>query len=179
MSIKDQGAVTATRHKPRSWWNVHFGSIRFYLMLVLAALVLHASGAVVGSISDALPNGPLSDEFKKRQIDLWAEMNKLLIALATVVIGGIGGFVVKRENPSMLETRQMRRAAAGWIFCALSLYFGYLSYHEASVMLSYGVFDAKSPRLWWPTRAQFWTFLTSVILFADLVYGSARSRRQS
>jgi hypothetical protein len=179
MSIKSQGAAVPARRKSRSWWKLHFGSLRFYCALIAAALLLHGLGAVVGSISDVLPNGPLADEFRKKQLDIWAEMNKLLITLATVVIGGIAGFVVKRENPSMAETRQMRRAAAGWIFCALSLYFGYLSYHEASIMLSYGVFDAKSPRLWWPARAQFWTFLTAVILFADLVYGAARARRQS
>jgi hypothetical protein len=178
MPRKGQGAPPSGK-KPRSWWNLHFGSLRFYAVLLLSAILLHYIGAVIGSISDVEPNGPLSDEFKKKQLDIWAEMNKLLITLATVVIGGIAGFVVKRENPSMIEPRQMRRAAAGWIFCALSLYFGYLSYHEASIMLSYGVFDAKSPRLWWPARAQFWTFLTSVILFADLVYGSARTRRQS
>src|SRR5262249_53120219 len=136
MPIKGQGAAPS-RKKPRSWWNLHFGSLRFYAVLLLSAILLHSIGAVIGSISDVLPNGPLSDEFKKKQLDIWAEMNKLLITLATVVIGGIAGFVVKRENPSMIETRQMRRAAAGWIFCALSLYFGYLSYHEASIMLSY------------------------------------------
>ncbi len=158
---------------------LHFGSLRFYAAVVLAVVVLHYISEVVNSIQDVQPiSVALADEYRKKQLDIWAEMNKLLIALATLVMGGIGGFILKSDHPSTPEPRQMRRAAAGWIFCALSLYFGYLSYHEASIMLSNGVFDAKSARLFLPTRAQFWTFLISVLLFADLAYGSTRVRRQ-
>ena len=121
----------------------------------------------------------MANEYRKKQIDIWAEMNKLLIALATVTIGAIGGFLLKGDQAAPLPARQARRAAAGWIFCALSLYFGYLSYHEATLMLSFGTFNSNSARLWWPTRAQFWTFIFSVVLFADLVYGATHTRRQS
>jgi Ni/Fe-hydrogenase subunit HybB-like protein len=168
------------KRKAPSWLKVHYGSLRFYIALVLAAIGLHYIGAVLGSISDVQQvSTTLTDDYKKKQIDLWTEMNKLLIALATVVIGGIGGVVLKSDSHVTLDERQMRRAAAGWIFCALSLYFGYLSYQEASIMLSNGIFDAKSPRLFWPTRGQFWSFLISVLLFGDLAYGSHRRRRQS
>ena len=169
---------TVVEPKPKRW-AIHFGSLRFYVVLVAAAIVLSFIGNVIGSISDVQPASNLADDYRKKQLDIWAEMNKLLITLSTVVIGGIGGFVLKHDPAGASDARQMRRAAAGWIFCALSLYFGYLSYREASVMLSYGVFDAKSPRLWWPTRAQFWTFLVAVLLFADLAYGSVRARRQT
>ena len=98
--------------RKRSWWRVHFGSLRFYILLVITAVVLHLIGSVVESISDVQPNSSLADEFRKKQLDIWAEMNKLLIALSTVVIGGIGGFVLKHEHSSVTEVRQMRRAAA-------------------------------------------------------------------
>jgi hypothetical protein len=84
---------------------------------------------------------------------------------------------MKNESRAV-STRQARRAAAGWIFCALSLYFGYLSYQQAAYMLSVGAFDFTSPRIWWPAQGQFWSFIVSVILFADLVYGTTRSRKQ-
>jgi hypothetical protein len=106
-------------------------------------------------------------------------MNKLLNALATLAIGAIGGFLMKHEPGWHIPPQQARRAAAGWLFCALSLYFGYLSYQQAASMLSVGAFDSNSPRIWWPTQAQFWAFIVSVILFADLVYGSNRARRES
>jgi hypothetical protein len=165
--------------KLRPWFRVGFGSFRFYLALIVVAVVLHFITAVVGSMTVVVPHPApeVANEFMKKQLDIWAEMNKLLIALATLAIGAIGGLLMKNE--ARIQPRQARRAAAGWIFCALSLYFGYLSYQQAASMLSIGAFDSHSPRIWWPTQAQFWAFIVSVILFADLVYGSTQARRES
>jgi hypothetical protein len=118
----------------------------------------------------------LALEFQKRQLDIWEETNKLLITLATLTAGAIGGFVLSRDKAFPRSISHRRRAAASWIFCALSLYFGYLSYNEATWMLSLGVFNSYNPRLWWPTQAQFWSFLISVIIFADFIYGSVLDR---
>ena len=157
---------------------VAFGSLRFYLILVIVAIGLHAVDWLIGQIpfAEARPDKEVSLEFQKRQLDFWSEMNKLLITLATVTIGAVGGFMLQHTKTSGLPQPVMRRAAASWIFCALSIYFGYLSYHEASWMLSLGTFSANNPLIWWPSRAQFWTFLISVILFADFVYGSVRHK---
>lgn len=163
--------------KPRSFLHVRFGSVRFYVALLIVAVLLHIINAAIAYLrwAQPLPEHELAVEFQKRQLDIWTEMNKLLITLATVTIGTVGGFLVNRDKTNPVSLAQLRRAAASWIFCALSLYFGYLSYNEAVTMLSLGTFDTFDPRLWWPTRAQFWTFLISVILFADFVYGSIRS----
>jgi len=166
--------------RSRRHWRISFGSLRFYGVLLLVAAGLHFIGSVVSYIPIVEPDPPpeVANDYRKKQVDIWAEMNKLLIALATVTIGAIGGYLLKADSAEPLPARQSRRAAAGWIFCALSLYFGYLSYHEATLMLSLGAFDSNSPRLWWPTRAQFWSFILSVVLFADLVYGGAHPRRE-
>jgi hypothetical protein len=180
MTVRGAVAHATTGAKSRSHTRIGFGSFRFYVALILVAVALHFIGTIVSYIPiiEADPPQELATEYRKKQIDIWAEMNKLLIALATVSIGAIGGFLLKGDAAAPLPPRQARRAAAGWIFCALSLYFGYLSYHEATLMLSLGTFNSNSPRLWWPTRAQFWTFILSVILFADLVYGATHTRRQ-
>lgn len=174
---------TGTGHAPRDvkvrhWPHVSFGSFRFYLILAIVAVGLHAVDAIISYIpfSEAIPDKEVSIEFQKKQLDIWAEMNKLLVALATLTIGGVGGFLLQQTKTARPARQQMRRAAASWIFCALSLYFGYLSYHEATWMLSLGTFNSNNPRLWWPTRGQFWSFLISVVLFADFVYGSVRSK---
>jgi hypothetical protein len=175
--------MSATHDRPKSRapraasFRVRFGSLRFYAVLIIAAIGLH----YIGLLFDYIPPKPMvvSPDLKKKELDVWSEMNKLLITLATAGIGAIGGYVLKVDKSSPLQQRELRRAAAGWIFCALSLYFGYLSYHEATVMLNKGTFDSNNPGLWVATRAQFWTFLTAVLLFADLVYGAARARRES
>jgi hypothetical protein len=67
---------------------------------------------------------------------------------------------------------------ASWLWSAASLYFGYLSYQQVTWMLGAGFFDSHNSRLWWPSRAQFWSFLISVVIFADFVYGSVRDKEK-
>jgi len=129
--------------------------------------------------SEAMPDKELAFEFQKRQLDIWAEMNKLLITLATLTAGAVGGFILNRDKQVPLSPAQIRRAGASWIFCAFSLYFGYLAYHEATWMLSLGTFNSYNPRLWWPTQAEFWCFLISVIIFADFIYNSIRHKKET
>ena len=162
----------------RSFLHLRFGSFRFYLVLAAVIIGLHLLDSVLLQIPvvEAQPDKQIVLEFKTKQLDMWAEMNKLLIAFATVTIGAVGGFMLNRDKTAPLSPQGMRRAAASWLFCALSLYFGYLSYQQATWMLSYGIFDPLGARLWWPARAQFWSYLVSVILFADFIYGSLRDK---
>lgn len=154
------------------------GSFRFYLLLAAVVIVLHFIDAVLIDLPMILPQADSRAvaEFQQKQVDMWAEMNKLLIAFATVTIGAIGGFMLHRDKAHPLLPPHLRRAAASWLFCALSLYFGYLSYQQATQLLKHGVFDPFTPRLWWPARAQFWSFLVSIILFGDFIYTSIRDK---
>jgi hypothetical protein len=155
-----------------------FGALRFYAALAIVVLVLHTIDSVIVNMPVVLPepDRELALTLRQKQLDLWSEMNKLLIAVATVTIGAIGGMMVNRDKARPLSPPQLRRATASWLFCALSLYFGYLSYQQATRMLTHGVFDPFTPRLWWPARGQFWTFLISIIIFGDFVYSSIRGK---
>jgi len=164
----------AQSHLQARWLRaVSFGSFRFYFVLALAIFFLHSIDAVmVGLPVRESQSAELVNGFKQKQVELWSEMNKLLIAFATVSIGAIGGFIVNRDKNHPLKPPQLRRAAVSWFFCALSLYFGYLSYQQGTLLLKHGVFDAFTPRLWWPARGQFWCYLISIILFGDFIYSS-------
>ena len=157
-----------------------FGSLRFYLVLLVVAVGLHFINSVFDYLrwNQPVPSPDLVIDFHKRQVDVWTEMNKLLITLATVTIGAIGGFLLNTDKSVPVSRDRMRRAAAAWLFSALSLYFGYLSYNEGANMLSMGTFDTYDARLWWPMRLQFWSFLVSVLLFADFVYGTIRDKQE-
>ena len=170
-----QGLVSK---KPQAALHIRFGSLRFYLILIIVAALLLTVESILGSMPFAapLPDQQTILELQKKQIDTWSEMNKLLVALATATIGAVGGFLVHRDKDARLTPRQRRRAALSWFWCAASLYFGYLSYQQIAWMLGIGFFDAHNPRLWWPARAQFWTFLAAVVLFADFVYSSVRDK---
>ena len=171
-------AAAPTRIKSRTFAAVRFGSLRFYLVLTIVILGLHTVDAVLVNLPLVIsePETQVAAAFKLKQLDVWSEMNKLLIAFATVTIGAIGGFMLNRDKAHPLTLPQLRRAATSWFFCALSLYFGYLSYQQATQMLKHGVFDPLTARLWWPSRGQFWAFLISIILFGDFVYTSIRDK---
>jgi hypothetical protein len=146
--------------------------------LALVIVGLHGVDAVLLDVPVLEPEDKATTTlFKEKQLDVWSEMNKLLIAFATVTIGAIGGFLLHRDKAEPLTIPQLRRAATSWFFSALSLYFGYLSYQEATKMLRHGVFDPLTPLLWLPARAQFWCFLISIVLFGDFIYTSIRDKR--
>src|SRR2546427_1591002 len=66
-------------------------------------------------------------KFHEKQLDLFLEMNHLLVTLATLALGGIGAFVFNRYKTGAVPSGQRARAIASWMFAALSLYAGYTS----------------------------------------------------
>jgi hypothetical protein len=151
------------------------GSVRFYLAFTAIVFLLVAFEALLTSLpfADAIPD--FAEELQQRQLDSYFQMIELLITLATLAMGGITGYVINRDNTIGLSSPQLRRVVASWTMCAASLYFGYLAYQQAVWMLNNGFFNPANPRIWVPTRAQFWSFLASVVVFADFVYASLQA----
>jgi hypothetical protein len=173
--------ILETRKRRRLGPRLRSTSARLYLALACVTALLLLLESILGSTPfvEAMPSQELSTEFQKKQIETWAEMNKLLIELATLVVGAISGFVVHRDKKAPLPAAQRRKVTVSWILCGASLYFGYLSYQQVTWMLSLGFFNAHHPRLWWPMQGQFWTFLFSVIVFADFIYGGLSHKNQT
>jgi hypothetical protein len=148
------------------------GSVRFYLAFSTIVILLVAFEYFLTSLpfADAIPD--FADQLRQRQLDSYFQMIELLITLATLAMGGITGYVINRDNTLGLSPIMLRRVVASWALCAASLYFGYLAYQQAVWMLNNGFFNPANPRIWIPTRAQFWSFLASVVVFADFVYAS-------
>ena len=147
-------------------------SSRFYALFLLTVFALVAFEAFLTSLpfADAIPD--YSDALQQRQLDSYFQMIELLITLATLVMGGITGYVINHGRELGLSDRQLRRVIASWTLCAASLYFGYLAYQQVVWMLNIGFFNPYNLRVWIPTRGQFWCFLACVVVFADFVYVS-------
>jgi hypothetical protein len=158
--------LTMARHKTRS--------VRFYSLFLLTILVLVAFEAFLTSLpfADAIPD--YAEELQQRQLDSYFQMIELLITLATLAMGGITGYLINRGREIGMSAAQFRRVIASWTLCAASLYFGYLAYQQVVWMLNNGFFNPYNPRVWVPTRGQFWCFLACVVVFADFVYVSLR-----
>ena len=146
------------------------GAVRFYLALSTVILMLVAFEAFLTSLpfADAIPD--YAEQLQQRQLDSYFAMIQLLITLATLAMGGITGYVINRDKTMGMSDPQLRRVVASWGLWAASLYFGYLAYQQAVWMLNNGFFNPANPRIWIPTRAQFWSFLASIVVFADFVY---------
>src|SRR5947208_2683562 len=67
------------------------------------------------------------NSLQEKQFELFLEMNRLLVTLATLALGGIGAFVFNRYKTGRLPTAQIARAAFSWVFAGLSLFTGYLA----------------------------------------------------
>jgi len=153
--------------------------LRFYFLLPLLIALLILLEALLSSFKFSAAIGDNAADYQKKQVDSFMEMNKLLITLATISIGGITGFVLHRDKSVKFTRPQLRRVIASWTLCAASLYFGFLSYQQVTWELYWGFFDPYNARLWWPARAQFWSFLSAVVVFADFIYGSLQVKQGS
>ena len=150
-------------------------SVRFYLLFAVTVLILVGFEALLTSLpfADAIPD--YAQALEQRQLDAYFEMIRLLVTLATLAMGGITGFIVNHGRTHLVTGRQRRRAIASWVLCAASLYFGYLAHQQVVWMLNNGFFNPTNPRVWVPTRAQFWSFLACVVVFADFAYSTLRT----
>jgi len=109
---------------------------------------------------------PLQD----KQMSAFLEMNRLLITLATSLLGAIGFLLAnKREGQS---ARALWAALASAVCVGLSLYFGYRAYEDIIQMLQppYPAFDLTGPLVSWDRYAHFFTFLLGVFFFFDFAF---------
>jgi hypothetical protein len=162
-AVRQPAGAAPARH-------VRSGARRFYAVFATLVAGLIAFEAFLTSLpfADAIPD--FAAELQQRQLDSYFQMIQLLITLATLVMGAMTGYVINRGREHGLSASELRRAIASWTLCAASLYFGYLAYQQVVWMLNLGFFNPYNPRVWIPTRGQFWSFLSSVIVFADFVY---------
>lgn len=109
-------------------------------------------------------------KLQEKQLDLFLEMNHLLVTLATLALGGIGAFVFNRYKTGSVPAGQRGRAIASWIFAALSLLSGYVSDERVIWMLSNKFFDLSNPQIVWASRGQFWFFVLSLFCLGLFFY---------
>jgi hypothetical protein len=101
---------------------------------------------------------------QENSLSVLQEMNKLLISLALLIIGALGGLILNKKysyTDHDIWTNVMLLLTL--IFAVLSIYFGYILYYKLVEMLSNNMFDSSSELLTVPQRYQFFLFLLSII----------------
>lgn len=102
------------------------------------------------------------DKVQEKQIDIYVEMNKQLLTLASLVIAGAG---LKLQGLTAVG-RARRTLIVSMIMAALSIYAGYQSYDKLVWMLNSSFFNLNTPLLYVLRVLQFWSFVGSLFLFA-------------
>jgi hypothetical protein len=106
------------------------------------------------------------NNLQQKQVDVSVQVTSLLAGFATLSLGGIGALIWDRKKLGKPPTTQLLIAASG---CALSLYFGYLSYRYLLWMLAHQFFDLSSTFVTLTGYFQFGTFFLSLVALADFV----------
>ncbi len=104
---------------------------------------------------------------QEKQVDTFLQMNGLLAGLATLALGGVGAFIKERRKMNQGPSPQLVVAAAA---CALSLYFGYLSYRYVIWMLSNHFFNLDNSLIAGTNLMQFSMFFVSIVALVDFVF---------
>lgn len=172
------GHSRSVLQKPARKRTPRISSAGLYALLVATVVLLMVFERGLGA--RPVLEAQLKDlsEFEKKQLDVFTDMNKLLTTLATGLIAAITGVLLNREKNTSISKEDFRRVIAGWTLAATSLYFGHLTSRQIIWMLQAKFFNLFNDEIWWPARAQFWTFLVSAVLLADFVYRSVRRQKE-
>lgn len=149
-------------------------TIRFYAFAIAALVLLILLQQVFSRLSFASEEVSSLTSLQEKQLEVFVDMNKLLITLSTVSLGGIGAFVLNRYKGQSMPWYQVWRVTASWVFCGLSLYCGVLANERLIWMLQSGFFDLTNPRIIWVYRSQFWTLAIAIFFLADFFYRGLR-----
>jgi len=115
----------------------------------------------------------LSD-LQKKSIDIIIEMNKLIISLSLIVLGALGGFLIQKYQVVKIKSLMGKLIIVLSIFfSALSIYFGYVIYSRMVEMLSNKMFNPASNLIELSQKFQYYSFLSSLILFGLFVINAA------
>lgn len=150
-----------------NWPTARHILVRLPVYLGFIALILVASKHQVqlssGFISPAVGSLP------SKEIDIYLQMNSLLIGLCTGLLGATG-FVLTSGRKSSHWSGAKWFAVGSAVCVALSIICGYTAYLAIIAMLSEGVWDPYAPQLAWGRDAQFFAFLLAVLLFGDFAF---------
>jgi hypothetical protein len=110
------------------------------------------------------------DELQKKSSEIIIEMNKLMTSLATLIIGALGAFIIKRyETLKIKATFPRILVAASSMLAIFSIYFGYVLYIKMVEMLSNNFYNPNNSLIEMPRKYQYYCLWLSAILFVVFV----------
>lgn len=133
--------------------------VLFILFLLFVLENLFITSDVISESCENMNN------LESKAVDILVETNKLLVSLSLLVIGGMGGIVIKNNNESNASLLSLQIILIiGMLLSSLSIYFGYSLYIELTHMLSYSIYDVDSDLILQLQSGQFLCFIASIVL---------------
>jgi uncharacterized membrane protein len=146
----------------------------FYFIAILAALVFTVF--LYRSLNAPLIEDELTEltVFQQKQLEMYVEMNKLLITLGTLLLGAIGAMLAHFYEAKPISPEQTQLVLFSSMLAGGSILCGYLSYQHVIAMFQASFFNLSNPRVSWSGHAQFYLFLASTALAASFGYRALR-----
>jgi len=157
------------RLKEKAWIEVGFA-----LLLVVAASWLGYSLQSKPAVLPPPPStasevGHLTDS-QKEALKVFGELEKLLLSLTGLLIGGVVTVVAKDGQLRPAPPRPARLLLiATFGAAASSMYFGYFTYIRLLEILEYGYFSVNAQQLSDPLTWQYRLFMTALLGLATFV----------
>lgn len=150
------------RLKERAWIEVGFAVV---LVIAAAGLGYHlqTKPGVLPPPNAAVETGDLT-EAQKEALKVFGELEKLLLSLTGLLIGGVVTIVAKdgRLRPSPPRPARLLLIAT-FGAAASSMYFGFVTYIRLLEILEHGYFSVHAEQLSDPLTWQYRLFMTAVI----------------
>jgi len=148
--------------------------IKSYLPSVLFILLIAFAWIITYRYFQPTPEPAIRldtlNELQKKSIEIVIEMNKLMISLSLLVIGGIGGFLLQKYQVIKIRSIPQKIIIVfSIVFSALAIYFGYLIYSKMVETLANNIFALAGNLIDQFQKYQYYSFLLSLILFGLFV----------
>lgn len=166
------------RNKPptlkpeRPWLEIGFVVVLLAAGTWLAVAIAERPGVITfdsEKAAEAAAKGDLTPA-QTEALDVVRELEKLLLSLTSLLIGGVVAVVAKDGLVRPLPPRPARLVLiATFAAAAFSMYFGYFFHVRLLEILEYGYFSAQAEQLWEPLKWQYRLFLVAVVGLATFV----------
>lgn len=116
---------------------------------------------------------------QEKSIEIFIEMNKLIISFALLLIGGIGGFILQKNSIIMdYSLGQTLLIMLSLLLNVISIYFGYTSYFSLVEILSNSMLNLDMDMITAPQKYQFFSFTFAVLLFGSFIFTNVKIKTE-
>jgi len=146
-----------------------------YIIIIFITWVILRS--ILPSTSADEPDSELTD-YQDKSVGIIIELNSLMITLSTLLMGGVGGILIKtHSDKNKLPIRQWITLLLSLMFGVSTIYFGYTILIGILQQLSDNYFNFENDEVLKSIKYQFYSLILSILCVGQFLFNKVAITR--